>query len=277
MFLSVAALLVHSSGCSNFETPHNLVDIQKAGQLQVGTSLTNVRSALGSEGNFGFLTMTERGEQLGLEYRVGSWQAPMFFIFEDSALRSIVPIPKVETVTVLGKNGTPGSVPIPKDPNIVLEEIRRSESFLGLGLIEYAEQKKPNVKPHIPNNLVPLVVAGIVAPPLIVAGIGQELDRPRVLKDRELARRQWGYERIGLGMKQREVELVFGEPRLVQTEGRVRGCVYGDRRRGTEIAVEFYNGHVQSLFGPRFRPFDWTGERRRAVLASCLPANSSSE
>jgi len=273
MVLNAALFLIHSGACSKLESPYNQVDIQAAGQLQTGASVIEVQSTLRSKGGFAFLTRTERGEQLGIEYRVGSWYAPMLFIFEDDALKSVVPVPRRETAVRLRENRSPESVVIPWNPNTVLKEILHDESYLGQQLIDYAEEKKPSGKPHIPNNLIPLIVAGVICPGLIVVGIAEELDRPRVLKDREMARRQWGYQRIGLGMEQREVELVFGEPRLEQTAGRVRGCVYGDQRRGTEIAVEFYDGRVRSMFGPQFRRFDWTGELRKAVLDSCQPQN----
>jgi len=283
MSICSSLLLLQVGACSNSKSARHVVDVQIASQLQVGTSLADTQSMLGSRGRFGFLTRTEGGETLGLEYLIRPPAASMFLVFEDRALRSIVRVPRREQATRPRKNKVPESVVVPRNPNTVLRKVFESESYIGQDLVELLDsiresRGRPRGQPEIiPNNLLPAIFACIICPGILVVAIGEELDRPRVLRDRELARRQWEYHKIGLGMEQREVELIFGKPRLEQTVGRVRGCVYGDRRRGVEIAVEFYDGHVRSMFGPQFLHFDWTGELRKAVLDSCLPANASSK
>ncbi len=72
-------------------------------------------------------------------------------------------------------------------------------------------------------------------------------------------------------MTQSEVEAISDEPIWTQDDGRTRGCLYGDRRRGVRIAIEYLDGRVRAKYGYQFCPLDWTGERRDAVLADCDP------
>lgn len=274
-------LLSQVGACSSSKSSQNVVDVQIASQFQVGTSLADVQSMLGSHGEFGFLTAAERGETLGLEYKIRPTGTPMFFVFENRALRSIVRVPPKEVALRPRKNNVLSRVVVPRNPNTVLRSVLESESYMGQDLIEQEESTlesrgQPQGQPEIiPNNLLPAILASALCPGILVVAIGQELDRPRVQKELEVARRRWEYHRIGLGMSQREVELVFGQPSLEQSVGRIRGCVYGDKRKGVDIAVEYYDGHVRSVFGRRFLHFDWTGELRKSVLDSCLPPKSS--
>ncbi len=255
-------LLISVCGCLQHEWAFNLVDSHTAGRIPMGTSVRDVRATLGTEGAFAFHIQNERGKLLGIEYYVGSTRSPMYFVFENGSLHSIVPYRYAQKAVM---EGTRYTILIPTDPNERLKETLDGECYFGDKLVQYAEQREWKPKRRIPNNLIPLLIAGTINPALAVYGLGEELGRPHRPEVRAKARKTWSYERIEFGMKRDEVEKIFGDARFKQKEGALRGCVYGDRTKGVEIAVEYENDQVKAMFGYRFHPFDWTGERRKFI------------
>lgn len=253
-----ALLLVGSSGCVNKLAPDLFISIEDAGRIQLGDSVDEIRAMTGAAGEFGFQAQSDRGELLGLEYAVGSTNGRVFMIFRDGKLRQVSPVQWGERVKITGKDRPSSSKLDPANPRNRLVHILNCDTLIGDQLVEFAKERHPGRPDAIPNVLIPAIAASVIAPPLLIYGIDDHIKSKQRDKERQHLKAKLAPGNIQWGMTPEQVQAVYGDPYFEQNAGQVKGCVYGDRRLGVQIAVEYTNSQVRAKYGRRFVPADWT-------------------
>lgn len=258
-----ALLLGVSAGCVNKLDPDLFISIEDAGRIQLGDSVDDIRAMTGAAGEFGFQAQSDRGELLGLEYAIGSTNCRVFMIFRDGKLRQVSPVSWGDRVAVTGKDRSSSDKLDPANPRNRLVHILNCDTLIGDQLVEFAKERHPGRPDAIPNVLVPAIAVSVIMPPYLVWEITSDIEQRKRDKVRDQLETKLAYDNIQWGMTPDEVRAVYGDPYFEQQAGAIKGCVYGDRRLGVQIAFEYIDNQVRAKYGRRFAPFDWTGEQRK--------------
>ncbi len=258
-----ASLVLCAQGCTQKPDPDLLISIEDAGRIQLGDSVDEIRAMTGAAGEFGFQAQSDRGELLGLEYAIGSTNGRVFMIFRDGKLRQVSPVKWGDRGTITGEDRPNSGKLDAANPRNRLVHILNCDTLIGDQLVEFARERHPGRPDAIPNVLVPAIAVSVIMPPYLVWEITSDIEYRKHEKERDQLETKLAYDNIQWGMTPDEVRAVYGDPYFEQQAGAIKGCVYGDRRLGVQIAFEYIDNQVRAKYGRRFAPFDWTGEQRK--------------
>ena len=266
-------LVLCAQGCADKIDPDLIMPLEIASQLKAGHTLEEVRAMAGAAGRFDFQALTDEGEVLGIEYVVGSGVGGLICVFRDDVLEKICQTHWGDHAAITRDDGETGRRTVPTDPRHRLARILKRETFMGNELLALSPGPPLGKRDPIPNDLIPRIVASIIAPPLLIVWIQHDIDHKKSNQERIALRAKLAPDRIQLGMSPDEVAEIYGEPYSTQKFGRVMGCEYGSKRLNARIAVEYFDNMVRAKYSQRFFPTDWTGELRKQVLSECDPGS----